>query len=54
MRSRVAELTVSGPAATLAAVDAARRDVIDAGGIEVLQFVASEEFSVATRLAEET
>jgi valyl-tRNA synthetase len=54
MRSRVAELTVSGPAATLAAVDAARRDVIDAGGIEALQLVASEEFSVATRLAEET
>jgi len=54
MRSGVAELTVSGPAATLDAVDAARRDIVDAGGVEALQLVAADEFSVATRLAEET
>jgi valyl-tRNA synthetase len=53
MRSRVAELTVSGPAATLAAVEAARRDLIDAGGIEVLHLVEAPEFSVDVRLDDE-
>jgi valyl-tRNA synthetase len=52
MRSRVAELTVSGPAATLAAVDAARRDIVDAGGVEVLELVEAAEFSVVSRLAQ--
>jgi valyl-tRNA synthetase len=53
MRAKVAELTVSGPAATLASVEAARRDLIDAGGIEELRLVEAPEFSVETRLADE-
>jgi valyl-tRNA synthetase len=52
MRSRVAELTVSGPAATLAAVDAARRDVIDAGSVDALQLIEANQFSVTVTLAE--
>ena len=52
MRSGVAELTVSGPAATLAAVDAARRDIVDAGGVEALELVEAAEFSVVSRLAQ--
>ena len=52
MRSGVAELTVSGPPATLAAVDAARRDIVDAGGVEALELVEAAEFSVVSRLAE--
>ena len=36
MRARVALLTVTGPPATLAAVEAARRDIIDAGGVDEL------------------
>jgi valyl-tRNA synthetase len=52
MRSRVAELTVSGPADTLAAVDAARRDIVDAGGVEALELIEAAEFSVVSRLAQ--
>jgi valyl-tRNA synthetase len=53
MRSRVAELTVSGPPSTLAAVEAARDDLIDAGGVDVLQLVGDNELSVEVTLAEE-
>jgi valyl-tRNA synthetase len=52
MRSRVDELVVSGPSATLAAVAAARRDLIDAGGIDALELVEAAEFSVVSRLAQ--
>ena len=52
MRSGVAELTVSGPAATLAAVDAARRDIVDAGSVDGLQLIEADQFSVAVTLAE--
>jgi valyl-tRNA synthetase len=52
MRSRVDELVVSGPPATLAAVEAARRDLIDAGGIDALELVEAAEFSVVSRLAQ--
>jgi valyl-tRNA synthetase len=52
MRSRVDELVVSGPPATLAAVEAARRDLIDAGGIDALELVEATEFSVVSRLAQ--
>jgi valyl-tRNA synthetase len=52
MRSRVDELVVSGPPATLAAVAAARRDLIDAGGIDALELVEAAEFSVGVRLAQ--
>ena len=54
MRARVAELTVSGPAPTLAAVTAARGDLVDAGGIDDLQLVESAEFSVVPRLVDES
>jgi valyl-tRNA synthetase len=53
MRARVAELVVSGPADTLAGVEAARRDLVDAGGIDDLRLVESGEFSIVARLAEE-
>jgi valyl-tRNA synthetase len=52
MRSRVDELVVSGPPTTLAAVEAARRDLIDAGGIDALELVEAAEFSVVSRLAQ--
>jgi valyl-tRNA synthetase len=53
MRAKVAELIVSGPAATLACVEAARRDLVDAGGVEELRLVETEAFSVSVALAEE-
>jgi valyl-tRNA synthetase len=52
MRSGVAELTVSGPAATLAAVDAARRDIVDAGSVDGLRLIEADQFSVTVTLAE--
>ncbi|MGP0031146.1 MAG: valine--tRNA ligase [Acidimicrobiales bacterium] len=51
MRAEVAEVVVSGPAGILASVTAARRDLEDAGGIDVLQLVEAPEFFVATTLA---
>ncbi len=54
MRAKVSLLVVSGPPATLAAVDAARGDLTDAGGVEELQLVEAESFSVAVSLADET
>jgi valyl-tRNA synthetase len=53
MRAKVRLLTVSGPPAVLAAVDAARSDLIDAGGVELLVFEAADELAVAVELAEE-
>jgi valyl-tRNA synthetase len=53
MRAKVRLLTVSGSAAVLDAVDAARSDLVDAGGIEELRLVEAEDFSVAVELAEE-
>ncbi|HWE68611.1 MAG TPA: valine--tRNA ligase [Acidimicrobiales bacterium] len=53
MRARVAELTVEGPADLLAAVEAARGDLVDAGGVESLILVEAEAFSVAVVLAED-
>ena len=40
MRAKVRRLAVSGPADVLKAVEAARRDLIDAGGVEELILVA--------------
>jgi valyl-tRNA synthetase len=54
MRARVAQLTVTGPAGTLAAVEASRRDLIDAGGVDQLSLVAGDELSVAVTLADES
>jgi valyl-tRNA synthetase len=53
MRARVSELTVSGPSATLAAVEAARHDLIDAGGVDTLTLVEGDELAVTVALAEE-
>ncbi|HVB92040.1 MAG TPA: valine--tRNA ligase, partial [Acidimicrobiales bacterium] len=53
MRARVAHLTVTGPAPTLAAVEAARRDLIDAGGVDQLTLMDGEVLTVAVTLAEE-
>jgi hypothetical protein len=53
MRATVAELTVEGPAETLAAVEAARGDLIDAGGVKALVLVEASEFSVGVDLAAE-
>ena len=39
MRAKVRKLVVTGPPQTLAAVDAARSDLTDAGGVEELQLV---------------
>ena len=53
MRSRVARLVVTAPPATLTAVGAARRDLIDAGGIDQLVFEEGPELDVVAVLAEE-
>jgi valyl-tRNA synthetase len=53
MRARVALLTVSGPPAMLAAVEAARGDLVDAGGVDELVVSAADELSVQVVLAEE-
>jgi valyl-tRNA synthetase len=54
MRARVAVLTVSGPPDTLAAIEAARADLIDAGGVDELALHEGESLDVGVVLAEET
>ena len=53
MRARVAALTVTGPPATLAAVEAARGDIVDAGGVDELVATAGDALSVEVELADE-
>ncbi len=53
MRAKVRRLVVTGPPQTLAAVDAARGDLTDAGGVEELQLVDGDSFSVSVELAED-
>ncbi len=53
MRSRVAQLTVAGPPVVQAAVEAARRDLIDAGGVDALTLSDAGELTVSVVLAEE-
>ena len=53
MRARVARLTVTGPPALLAAVDAARGDIVDSGGVDELVAAAGEALSVEVELADE-
>ncbi len=53
MRAKVARLVVAGPTATLAAVEAARGDLVDAGGVEALELVEADAFSVVIELAPE-
>ena len=54
MRARVAELMVSGPPTSLAAVEAARGDLLEAGGVDELKLEDGEVFSVRVVLAEES
>ncbi len=53
VRARVALLRVTGPPATLAAVEAARRDITDAGGVDELMVAAGDALSVEARLTDE-
>ena len=53
MRARVTLLTVSGPPGTLAAVEAARDDIVDAGGVDELMVSAGDALSVAVVLADD-
>jgi len=53
MRARVARLTVTAPAATLTAVEAARGDIVDAGGVDELAVAEGDTLSVEVELAEE-
>jgi valyl-tRNA synthetase len=53
MRAKVRLLTASGPAAVLAAVEAAREDLADAGGVDEVRLAEAADFSVAVELAEE-
>jgi len=54
MRARVAELVVSGPPSVVVAVEAARGDLIDAGGVDQMTVQEAQEFSVSITLAEES
>jgi len=53
MRARVARLTVVAPPTTLAAVEAARRDIVDAGGVDDLELSEGDALAVEVRLADE-
>jgi valyl-tRNA synthetase len=53
MRAKVRRLAVSGPADVLKAVEAARRDLTDAGGVEELILVDADVLSVSVDLADE-
>jgi valyl-tRNA synthetase len=54
MRARVTLLTVTGPPETLAAAEAARGDIVDAGGVDELVVSAGDVLSVNVVLADET
>jgi valyl-tRNA synthetase len=54
MRARVTLLTVTGPPGTLAAVEAARGDIVDAGGVDELVVSVGDTLSVAVVLADES
>jgi valyl-tRNA synthetase len=53
MRAKVRRLIVAGPTHTLAAVEAARGDIADAGGVEELELVQADDISVSIELAQE-
>jgi valyl-tRNA synthetase len=54
MRARVTLLTVGGPPETLAAVEAARGDIVDAGGVDELVITAGDTLSMGVVLADES
>ncbi len=53
MRARVARLIVRGPAETLAATQAARRDIVDAGGVDDFVIEEGDALGVEVELAED-
>jgi valyl-tRNA synthetase len=53
MRAKVTLLVVSGPAPLLASVEAARSDLVDAGGVEELRTQEADAFSVSVELPPE-
>jgi valyl-tRNA synthetase len=53
MRARVSSLTVTGPPEILAAIEAARRDLVDAGGVDDLVLKPGDALEVVVILAEE-
>ncbi len=53
MRARVARLTVTGPDELIAAVESARRDLVDAGGLDELVYVSGDALGVEVELADE-
>ena len=53
MRARVARLTVTGPDELIAAVESARRDLVDAGGLDELVYARGDALSVEVELADE-
>jgi valyl-tRNA synthetase len=53
MRARVALLVVHAPVATCAAVEAARGDITDAGGVDELEVAEGDSLTVDVRLADD-
>jgi valyl-tRNA synthetase len=53
MRARVARLSVTAPSEMLAALEAARTDLVDAGGIDALELIEGPELVTAVELAED-
>ena len=53
MRARVARLTVTGPDELIAAVESARRDLVDAGGLDELVYATGDALGVEVELADE-
>jgi valyl-tRNA synthetase len=53
MRARVARLTVTGPDVVIAAVESARQDLVDAGGLDELVCAPGDALEVEVELADE-
>ncbi len=53
MRARVARLTVTGPDDLIAAIESARQDLVDAGGLDELVCIRGDALSVEVELADE-
>jgi valyl-tRNA synthetase len=53
MRARVARLTVTGPDDVIAAVESARGDLVDAGGLDELVCARGDALGIEVELADE-
>jgi hypothetical protein len=53
MRARVATLTITAPPAVLLDVEAARGDLVDAGGVDDMVTEEGDALSVDVQLADE-